>query len=615
MNRFAARFIVTLLVVASVALVVAQQPDTDVPQPTFRTGVSLVRVDVTVSGRDDETVADLQASDFEIREDDVLQTIESFTFVRLDGQKAPGDDMSLDIRSRAHGEVEVARDDVRVFALFLDDYHVSDDLATNFRIREALEEWVEKTIKPTDIVVLMDPLTPISALEYSRSKADLIERIKKFKGREGVYLPVRSALEEGQLQTRNPRRLRAEVTLTALNAIVTHLGSLRERRTSVIFVSQGPPLRFADAQLEPQLRDVLEAANKFNVTINVVDPTGLTGNMSRDVLWRLSSETGGRAVLNTNGLAAGLMDVSRDASAYYLIGYSPTRAVADGKFHEIDVKVKRKGVRQLARRGYWAEPPAEMVPTRGPTAPAGVTRALGAFEQITVARRAATWVGYEPGAGGKTRVKVAWEPRRRDAREAGDTVGTLVMSAKRDGGEVLPEMRVSARPTLDARGAGGAQARFDVAPGELKLSLLAETPAGEIVDRWMETLEVPEFPSDALALATPWLVLARSAQEYRALVKADDDGTPTPLREFRRTERVIARTRLFGVDASAPVSISLLARTGGQLASLTATRSHSGRIDTEVPLASLAAGEYVLRMVAESSSDAPTEYLAFRVIP
>ena len=52
-------------------------------------------------------------------------------------------------------------------------------------------------------------------------------------------VPARSVLEEGQQRARNPRRIRAEVTLSALNAIVTHLGALRERRSSVIFVSLG----------------------------------------------------------------------------------------------------------------------------------------------------------------------------------------------------------------------------------------------------------------------------------------------------------------------------------------------------------------------------------------
>ena len=76
------------------------------------------------------------------------------------------------------------------------------------------------------------------------------------------------------------------------------------------------------------------------------------------VLRRFADETGGRAIFNTNDQASYLDDVIADASAYYLVGYAPERELADGKFHKIDVEVKRKGVHVVARRGYWA-PKAE----------------------------------------------------------------------------------------------------------------------------------------------------------------------------------------------------------------------------------------------------------------
>ena len=49
-----------------------------------------------------------------------------------------------------------------------------------------------------------------------------------------------------------------------------------------------------------------------------------------------------------------MKQITRDSSAYYLIGYNSIQAPTDGKFHEIKVKVKRPGVQVRARRGYWA---------------------------------------------------------------------------------------------------------------------------------------------------------------------------------------------------------------------------------------------------------------------
>ena len=124
--------------------------------------------------------------------------------------------------------------------------------------------------------------------------------MRKFEGRQGEVFPVRSALEEAQLESRNWRRLRAEVTLSALAALVVKMGSLREGRKSIVFVSQGPPTFFGrlDGDIEDRMKDVFEAADRGNVTIHVVDPRGLgtegRGGV-RDTLLRLAAETGGRA--------------------------------------------------------------------------------------------------------------------------------------------------------------------------------------------------------------------------------------------------------------------------------------------------------------------------------
>jgi len=62
----------------------------------------------------------------------------------------------------------------------------------------------------------------------------------------------------------------------------------------------------------------------------------------------------GRAIVNRNDLAAGMKQIMRDASGYYLLGYNSSQAPTDGKFHKINVAVKRKGVSIRARKGYWA---------------------------------------------------------------------------------------------------------------------------------------------------------------------------------------------------------------------------------------------------------------------
>jgi hypothetical protein len=44
-----------------------------------------------------------------------------------------------------------------------------------------------------------------------------------------------------------------------------------------------------------------------------------------------------------------------ESSAYYLLAIQPAHASADGSFHRLEVKVKRRGVHVRAREGYYAK--------------------------------------------------------------------------------------------------------------------------------------------------------------------------------------------------------------------------------------------------------------------
>ena len=83
----------------------------------------------------------------------------------------------------------------------------------------------------------------------------------------------------------------------------------------------------------------------------------------------LADNTDGRAIVNRNDLAAGMKQIIRDASGYYLLGYNSTQAPTDGKFHEIKVRVKRQGVEVRARKGYWAYTAEDVARASAPPKP------------------------------------------------------------------------------------------------------------------------------------------------------------------------------------------------------------------------------------------------------
>jgi hypothetical protein len=75
---------------------------------------------------------------------------------------------------------------------------------------------------------------------------------------------------------------------------------------------------------------------------------------SQDTLTSLAGDTGGRAFIDTNDFGDAFARVQRDLSAYYLLGYSSTNTVRDGRFRRVQVRVKRDGLRVEARAGYYA---------------------------------------------------------------------------------------------------------------------------------------------------------------------------------------------------------------------------------------------------------------------
>jgi VWFA-related protein len=584
-------------------------PEAQQPPPVFRARVDLVRVDVTILARDGKVIADLQPADFEIEEDGLPQKVETLQFVRLDGTRA-GDEESLVIRSPEHAAVEAARDDVRLFAIFLDDYHVDKKPQITLPLRRALRHLVEQ-FGTNDLVAIMDPLTPLSHLEFTRSRIDLLRRMATFEGRHREIFPVKSALEEGQLTQRNIWEVRGGVTLSALGSLVTHLGGLREGRKSVLFVSQGPPLGRVGSHNEDRLNEVLQAANRGNVTVHVLDPRPLGASPlgGVDSLFRLHHETGGRAIINTNDLDGMVGRIISDASAYYLLGYTPTREIADGKFHKIEVRVKRRGVRVLARAGYWAPSAKEVTASapRPPTEP-GLAEALTDLAEPKGGRSVAVWLGASKGPDGLTRLTVSWEPGERLTVKQ---PVRLVVAPHADTDPIEAQSRsIAAGSARD----GDRLAIFDVQPGTAHtLRLTAYAGDDTVIDQWDQTVAVPQLAA-TLALSTPRFLRARSAFEARALDTAAEPP-PTASRRFRKTDRVVVDVECYALTDDVTVTAQLLNGRGDRLADLPASAAANGRTRFTLPLTSVALGTYVVRLHARAGDHAAYERAAFRVVP
>jgi VWFA-related protein len=588
----------------------AQQPQ----QPTFKAGVQLVRVDVTVIGNGDKGVPGLTAADFEVTEDNVPQKVETVQFVRIDGRPGASDETNLEIRSRDHAAAEAAREDIRLFVIFLDDYHIEKLPPITVPLRRELSAFINR-LQPTDLVAIADPLTLASHLEFTRSQADLLDIVRNFEGRMFEIFPIRNAAEEAQLKSGDVNRLRAQVTYSALQSICVRLGGLREGRKTVIFISEGPPIMLPTGNLELDIRGATDAANRANVTIHTVDPRGL-GAYSRaaDSLYRLALDTGGRAILNTNNFELGLRQVVEDASTYYLVGYAPTRTVDDGKFHKISVKVKRSGVRVIHRSGYWAPSRKELDAAADAAAKPkdpGVTGAMRTLARSEPRGAVQAWVGFSKAPDGGTLATVGWEPAVPPTEPA---VASLELEVVRAGS------KAATNPTLTLPAAAPGQPRpqvsLPVQPGDLLVRFSARTQDGVIVDRWEQPITVPNLAAAPLALATTRFYVASSLPELRAL-QADSAPAPRALRTFRQTDRVFAEVQVYwdrAVEGLA-VGAELLSAEGKGIASFPLTELTGGRARLELPVRSLGKGTYLFRVRAKLGDVQVEDVTAFKVIP
>jgi hypothetical protein len=153
---------------------------------------------------------------------------------------------------------------------------------------------------------------------------------------------------------------------------------------------------------------------------------------------------------------------------------------------------------------------------------------------------------------------------------------------------------------------------FDMPPGRLRLRMAIQDAASTLLDQDVRELSVRDLRGD-VAIGTPEVLRARNAREFRTLDA--QAAVPVASREFSRTERLLIRFQAYGPGGAPPtVTARLLGRTGHAMRELAvAPASTPGDNAIDLPLAGLAAGEYVVEVTATSGSGGAKDRIGFRV--
>jgi VWFA-related protein len=176
-------------------------------------------------------------------------------------------------------------------------------------------------------------------------------------------------------------------TTSLLAAIANHVERLPGRK-NLIWVSGSFPVWLERStvltpekiegrkwSIESELDRAVRALYQAHLAIYPLDARGLMAprefgadraSFSRDPphtdsatfmnMQMLAKRTGGRAFFNDNDLRAALRRAADDSRLVYVLGYYPTHGKWNGRFHEINIRVRRPGVQLWHRQGYFAQP-------------------------------------------------------------------------------------------------------------------------------------------------------------------------------------------------------------------------------------------------------------------
>ena len=627
MARSAALVIAVLL--ACLADVVGRAQDVRSPaQPSFRAEVNLVEVAAVVTGEDERSLGDLEASDFEVLEDGIPRTLVSVRKLAAHTREAgvrllPSEGKPVHMERLSSS---AASADAPAIVLLLDDLDTSRRDA--HRVIRAAEQ-AFAAIPPSALVsVLTTSGLGGSLLTLEPPGARHLERIRAFRGQLLVRAlspggvssvssptPFSDGMSAGaSLDTADPTRAARRASTVAATAEI--LGRSGSRRKVLLWVTQTMGVSVEDPHgSRAAQRRAWVAALENDVTVYVLDPRGNTGgaedpdekrsggtlrvggsSMPLEVddmvavpLTQLTRETGGRYVTMANNYGEIMADIIEQNSTSYLLVYESPVSRMPGR-HRIDVRVKRPGAKVSARRGYIVEAPA-------PNAPPPTTA------DDTLLRR--TLLGSAPH--GQLQLTVQAVPRFANGKSG---VLSVTLLADDPEGPLTSALDVLLATFDDeGRATNQHQIRLDPPPAWAPLEFTTELP----LSRGRHQLRVAAVTADAMKtglVITPVEVIEPGRQLLMApplvLQRVGDQVAPTAARRFVSGAALGVQAELAGrpvQDGKVAVTLIVTDASGAVVRTADASLDAAGPSDRRratglVDTSGLAPGAYLLTLEA-----------------
>ncbi len=381
-------------------------------EPSFRANTRLVEVNVIVHDRSGRPVADLRRDEFTVLDRGKPQKIAFFSMYAGDTARPATEQRPANVYSNR--AINGADAPSGATIVLLDGLNTAFE--DQKQVRQGVIKFLEQ-VRAEDRIALYSLGREVRVLhDFTNSPERLLKAVAKYRERVPVELEASEAtlaeptsssdnvsypgspeddtldqflqgMQDRISDFRNTER--ALRTLAALEAIANHVAALPGRK-NLVWISGSFPFTLGLGPINDQFQDrrtfleeaqqVGRALSNANVAIYPVDARGTAPDRSLtassdarssqrgmgslvhkptpmdqnlDSLRLLADRTGGRAFFNTNDFRGAIARALDDAKVTYTLGFYPD-SDADGKYHELKVKVNRSGVEVRYRKDYLA---------------------------------------------------------------------------------------------------------------------------------------------------------------------------------------------------------------------------------------------------------------------
>lgn len=347
------------------------------PEQAFRIRVAVeeVRLDAVVLDGKGRPITDLTAKDFEIYQDYVPQKVLSSIYVTNQAESAAQPAISRKDAGKAARLPTPAlqKDQVRRAIIF-----VLDDISMSFEnlhhAKLCLKNFVEKQMQAGDLVAILRTSYGNSALQmFLSDKRQLLSRIETVRWGANAGFEMeenqRHRIYDNQLSSlRYSIRALKDMPGRKILMLVTAQPTISNRipkNVDALFAGKEIDYYYMYAKAFNRLAD---ESLRAGVVVHSLDIRGLEAPgmgfsySSLEDRWLdgrnpLPLKTGGIAVENSNFFVNGIGAVDAMIQGYYLLSYAPpaTTFKANRKeiYHRIKVKVKRRGATIHTRDGFY----------------------------------------------------------------------------------------------------------------------------------------------------------------------------------------------------------------------------------------------------------------------